>query len=300
MNNKVPILFLTFNRYEETVKSFEKIIEYKPTKLFLGSDGPRINKIGERDVVTCIREYIISKIDWPCEIYTRFNEKNEGCKYAVSNSITWFFDNVEYGVIIEDDCLVDVSFFHFCNQLLMEYKDNEVVWHIDGSNFISNSLNSNTYHFSKYFLIWGWATWRRAWKKYSISMEGFDSFINTRSLNKVFNSNLELKYWEKQLKSAYLNQIDTWDYQWFYTIWRYNGLSIRPDVNLVQNIGFSESATHTKKSNQSYANMIAGEIQFPLVPNFEFIQNKINDIKCSQKRFNIIPIYQKVFNKIFN
>jgi hypothetical protein len=178
MNNKVPILFLTFNRYEETVKSFEKIIEYKPTQLFLASDGPRNNKTGEKDVVTCIREYIISKIDWPCKIYTRFNEKNEGCKYAVSNSITWFFDNVEYGIIIEDDCLVDISFFHFCNQLLTDYKDNEFVWHIDGSNFITNSLNSNTYHFSKYFLIWGWATWRRAWKKYSISMEGFDSFIN--------------------------------------------------------------------------------------------------------------------------
>jgi hypothetical protein len=299
MKSKVPILFLTFNRYDETIKSFEKIIEYKPTELYIASDGPRLYKIGENGVVISIREYILSRIDWPCKISTRFIDNNEGCKYAVSNSITWFFENVEYGVIIEDDCVVDVSFFEFCNQLLILYKNNEDIWHIDASNFISHSLNANTYHFSKYYLIWGWATWRRAWKKYSISMEGFDSFINNQCLKNVFKDKLELIYWEKQLKLANLNQIDTWDYQWFYTIWSNNGLSIRPDVNLVQNIGFSETATHTKKSNLTFTNMIAGVVQFPLVSNKEIQQNKINDIKCSRIRFNIIPFYKKVFKKIF-
>lgn len=299
MNSKVPILFLTFNRYDETIKSFEKIIEYKPTELYIASDGPRLDKIGENEVVISIRKYILSSIDWPCKIFTKFSDKNEGCKYAVSNSITWFFENVEYGVIIEDDCLVDVTFFDFCNQLLILYKNNENIWHIDASNFITNSLNSNSYHFSKYFLIWGWATWRRAWKKYSISMEGFDSFKNKQYLKNVFSDKLELIYWEKQLNMAYLNQIDTWDYQWFYTIWSNNGLSIRPDVNLVQNIGFSETATHTKKSNLIFTKMIAGEFQFPLVSKIEIQQNRINDIKCSRIRFNIIPFYKKVFNKIF-
>ena len=130
-------------------------------------------------------------------------------------------------------------------------------------------------------------------------MEGFDSFINNQCLKNVFKDKLELIYWEKNLKLAYLNKIDTWDYQWFYTIWRNNGLSIRPDVNLVQNIGFSETATHTKKSNLIFANMIAGVFQFPLVSNIDIQQNKINDIKCSRIRFKIIPFYKKVFNKIF-
>lgn len=298
MIKKVPVLFLVFNRLEETKVSFSKIVEYQPSELFLACDGPRNHVKGEFDIVNEIREYLLSKINWPCKIFTKFNNTNEGCKLSVSNSITWFFENVEYGVIIEDDCIVDLTFFDFCLQNLEHYKFNNDVWHIDGSNYTSSLLESNQFHFSKYFLIWGWATWRRAWKYYSLDMIEFDSFILNKKINNTFRSRIERKYWIQQLTNAYNNKIDTWDYQWFYTIWNNNGLSIRPNVNLVKNIGFSKSATHTKKSNKLFNSIKIGKIIFPLDFSSFISQNIEFDEKCSILRFNIVPFYKKILNKI--
>lgn len=299
MNKKVPVLFLTFNRLDETIKSFEKIIEYKPQKLYLASDGARINHVKEQKTVDEIRNYLISKINWPCEVFTRFNDFNEGCKVSVSNSITWFFKYEEYGVIIEDDCLVDLTFFDFCLLALEYYKDNPAIWHIDGSNFTSNLTESDSMHFSKYFLIWGWATWRRAWNQYSINMNGFPDFLSENKINNIFQINDERKYWLHQLNLAYFNRINTWDYQWFFTIWNNDGLSVRPNVNLVRNIGFSSNATHTKKDKFSFADVKVGKIKLPMKFDNKISQNIEIDQKCSVVRFNILPFYKKLLKKIF-
>ncbi len=296
MNHKVPVLFLTFNRLEETKISFNKIIEYKPTHLYLASDGPRNNV--ESITVNLIREYLLTHIDWPCKVHTRFNTNNEGCRLSVSNSITWFFDIEEYGVIIEDDCVVDNTFFDFCLINLEKFKNNIDIWHIDGSNFVSNLYESNSIHFSKYFLIWGWASWRRAWNKYSLNMDGFDYFISNNQLSKVFQSKLERDYWKKQLTLAYNNEINTWDYQWFYTIWKNNGLSIRPNVNLVKNIGFSQLATHTKRVNKQIDAINSGKFLFPVIYDDDIFQDLNLDQQCSVRRFNILPLYKRIINKI--
>jgi hypothetical protein len=123
--NTVPVLFLVFNRIESTKRVFLEIGKAKPRKLFIASDGARENKEGEKEVVKQIREYILKNINWKCEVKTRFREKNLGCKNAVADGISWFFDNVEEGIILEDDCLPSQSFFRFCQEMLEKYRDDE-------------------------------------------------------------------------------------------------------------------------------------------------------------------------------
>lgn len=240
MNFQTPILFLIFNRPETTLRVFEKIKELKPQFLYIAADGPR----NTSEINSCEEaRKVITLIDWDCEVKTLLREKNLGCGVAVSEGITWFFNHVEQGIIIEDDCLPDLSFFHFCEALLDRYKDDKRVWHISGNNFQNGIQRGNdSYYFSMYSHIWGWASWRDRWQKYSLDVSSYD--IDRDILFYTIDKKV-LRYFNKH-KSRLLNKkIDTWDYQYLFSMWQNRGLAALPNVNLVSNIGFGNGATNT-------------------------------------------------------
>lgn len=243
-----PVLFLVFNRLETTKQVFAKIKEAKPRQLFIAADGARIDKIGEQEKVEEVRKFITDNIDWDCEVKTLFRKNNLGCGKAVSEGITWFFEHVEQGIILEDDCLPEKSFFFFCQEMLEKYKLNENIMHISGTNFLEKKIKIiDSYYFSKYPHIWGWATWKRAWRKYQFILPNYDKNDLIDYFKLYEFSTKQIKYWLK----AYFDvkKIDTWDYQWMFSIWLNEGVSITPTENLVINIGFGDNATHTKKQN---------------------------------------------------
>jgi hypothetical protein len=241
--DSTPILFLIFNRFENTKKVFEAIKIAKPTRLYIASDGPRDGHSGEEEVVLRIRNYLLSEINWACEVKTLFRDKNLGCKYAVSSAIDWFFENEEMGIILEDDCLPNQSFFSFCAELLLRYKDDFRVWHISGDNFQNGITRGDAdYYFSKYNHIWGWATWANRWKSYNVELSQIpdDQFIERIFLNKN-----QRTYWSKIFQSMKAGSINTWDYQWLFCMWYNEGIAVLPSKNLISNVGFGSDATHT-------------------------------------------------------
>ncbi|TAG07164.1 MAG: nucleotide-diphospho-sugar transferase [Cytophagia bacterium] len=244
-----PVLFLVFNRLDTTKQVFAKIREIQPRQLFIGADGARPEKEGEKEKVEAVRKYVLDNIDWDCEVKTLFREKNLGCGVAVSEAITWFFENVEQGIILEDDTLPDLSFFTFCEELLNYYKDDERVMHIGGTSFQMGKIRGNaSYYFSKYTHIWGWATWQSSWIKYDFRINNKIG-NNLLSILDYYNfSNNEKTYWLNIFNQ--IEQIDTWDYQWFFSIWKSKSVSIVPNVNLISNLGFGDDATHTKSVNK--------------------------------------------------
>jgi len=170
-----PVLFIVFNRLDTTKQVFEEIKKAKPQKLFIAADGPR--NFQEKNKTDVVRKYILENINWKCEVKTLFREKNLGCKYAVAGAIDWFFDNVEQGIILEDDCLPSQSFFKFCQEMLEKYKDDERVMHISGTNVEGISKIDQDYFFAINFNVWGWATWKRAWKLYDINVTHWPRFL---------------------------------------------------------------------------------------------------------------------------
>lgn len=269
---KKPILFITFNKIEETKKVFKSIQQEKPQKLYISSDGPRQTHPDDLLKVITIRNYILSNIDWPCKIRTLFFDKNLGCKYAVSSAISWFFLHEEMGIIIEDDCLVENDFFLYCSTLLDKYADDEKIYQINGTCFLNQFNIDESYFFSKYSHIWGWATWRRAWQHYEINSFSFESDF----LKINFYSEIEKQYWHHTLKQYYENKIDTWDYPWTFTILKNNGLCIYPKKNMVTNIGFGPNATHTKDINSPFSNMIIEKNEKIIHPKSIFINNQLD------------------------
>ena len=265
------VLFLVFNRLDTTKQVFEAIRQAKPPRLYVAADGARANKEGEADKVQAVRDYIMQNIDWKCEVKTLFQEENLGCKYAVSGAITWFFENEEQGIILEDDCLPSQSFFLFCEELLERYKDDMRVGQITGDNFQNGiKRGDGDYYFSVHNHIWGWATWRDRWKEYDVSLAGME---DVEFLWQVFNDTDEKKYWEKIFYKMKNNQIDTWDYQWSFALWNVKMLTITPNINLVKNIGFGVDATHTKLetkfSNLKTSNIIVSSHPRKVVRNYE-------------------------------
>lgn len=276
---KTPVLFLMFNRPELTFRVFEEIRKAKPSKLFIAADGPRQEKEGESEKCELARS-IINKIDWTCEIKTLFRDNNLGCRDAVSSAITWFFDSVEEGIILEDDCLPNQSFFTFCEVLLDKYRTEEKIMHIGGTNFQDNIKRGNaSYYFSIHPNIWGWATWKRAWKNYSINMDEFDGFKKTQT---TFKHPRIAKFNIDKLEKTRSGEINTWDYQWFYSIWKLNGICIIPNSNLITNIGFGENATHTKDLNSFLSGISTSELARVKHPD-KIIIDKIADDYYSWK-----------------
>jgi hypothetical protein len=251
MNKKleisVPVLFLVFNRLEETKMVFAQIRKAKPKKLYIASDGPRKDKLGESEIIHNIRKFILSNITWPCKVKTLFREKNLGCKYGVSSAIDWFFKNEEMGIILEDDCMPNQSFFKFCQEMLIKYKDDTRIAQISGTNVEKISKVKESYFFSDCFNAWGWATWKRAWDKYDINMKNWKKIrFSFRFFNLVkgYPFHIKINSW-RIYQLTYNNKIDTWDYQWIFSCIYNNEICIIPKKNLITNIGFKSNATHT-------------------------------------------------------
>jgi hypothetical protein len=248
-----PVLLIVFNREETTRKILETLNQIKPIKLYIACDGPRKDVQNEHEQISSVRK-LVSKTTWNCEVKTLFQDENLGCKKGVVTAINWFFSHETKGIILEDDCLPNIDFFIFCQQMLNQYEFNENIYSISGNNFQKLNFYSS-YYFSKYLHIWGWATWKRAWVVNDENIKFWPKWKKSIEWKNFFSSNLEKKYWENLFDKAYNNEIDTWDYSWIASVWYHNGISITPKSNLVTNIGFGLNATHTLNSNSKFSHL---------------------------------------------
>ncbi len=243
---QTPILLLIFNRPDTTLEVLKAIRAIKPAKLFIVADGPRNNKPGDLILCEKTRQVALQAVDWECELITDFRKQNLGCGVGVYTGITWFFNQVDKGIILEDDCLPDLTFFKFCEELLNHYESNDKVMHISGNNFQFGKLRGTaSYYFSKYTHNWGWATWKRAWSKFQFKIDDLSISINNRLFEDMLLSGEEIKYWKNTFEELEDGKADVWDGQWLYSVWKHKGVSILPNKNLVKNIGFNQNATHT-------------------------------------------------------
>ena len=281
-----PILFLVFNRPDTTIRVLEQIRIAKPGKLYIAADGFRSDRVGEEKACKEVIRLIENGIDWPCEVHRLYRASNLGVKKAISGAITWFFDHVDAGIILEDDCLPDQSFFRFCAEMLERYKSDDHIYHIAGNNFQSGLLRGeSSYYFSKYAHIWGWATWRRAWKNYDVDMSDYKTYSQSEAFKDLFQTNKEMKFWHRRM-STYVQDRSVnnyWALQWLYTCWRNGGLSIIPNANLVTNIGFGGGTNTTTKVDHLI--VPARELLFPLKHPGEIKIDREADLHTFQNVF---------------
>ncbi|TXH55947.1 MAG: nucleotide-diphospho-sugar transferase [Bacteroidia bacterium] len=247
-----PVLFLIFNRPAPTRQVFEQIRKIQPRYLFVAADGPRKEKPDEVELCKQTRD-IIKEIDWDCELKTFFRDENAGCARNVSGAISWFFEHVNQGIILEDDCLPDITFFSFCERLLTLYQNDDKVRAISGFNCqLGIPRSTASYYFASIPLVWGWATWKDAWMKFEFNIDKADP--------NVFNTPSK-KLWQKEIELTFQGKIDSWDFRWIYSFFKNDYICIYPNVSLVRNVGVGDSATHTFGERWWYKFIKYGQIR---------------------------------------
>ncbi|MBI3520532.1 MAG: nucleotide-diphospho-sugar transferase [Bacteroidetes bacterium] len=254
MSTTPAILMVVFNRPELTRQVFDAVRHSKPAKLYIAADGAR--KHVAEDALKCEKtRAIFAEIDWKCEVKTLFREENLGCGRAVSGAISWFFDHEEEGIILEDDCVPNPSFFSYCQTLLDFHRHHHQVMHIGGTNLqFGKKYGPASYYYSSIPHVWGWASWRRAWKNYDFNLSDLNFFLNNHQIEKYVGKGKIHDFWFDIFCKMNQKKIDTWDYQWQYAIWNNNGVAVIPQINLIKNIGFGVDATHTTEAHP-YADM---------------------------------------------
>ncbi len=272
-----PVAFLIFNRPDTSKKVFAEIAAAKPAKLLVVADGPRLHQ--PDDVAKCqATRAIIDEVDWDCDVLTNFSETNLGCKRRVSSGLSWVFEQCEEAIILEDDCIPHPMFFRYCQELLERYRDDERVPMICGSNFHHDrSPTTDSYYFSKLGHIWGWASWRRAWQNYDVAISSWPALRETSWLFDTLGNEAAADYWQGIFDKTHAGEIDTWDYQWFFSWWAQNGLAVIPTANLISNVGFGEDATHTHTAVNTMAHRPTSEITFPLQHPRNMVRDRETD-----------------------
>lgn len=235
---ETPVLLIIFNRPDTTRLVFDAVRQARPKRLFVKADGPRRDR--PLDVELCRdARAIVRNVDWPCEMKIDFEEENGGCRNTVCSGMKWFFENVEEGIILEDDCLPTQSFFRFCAELLAKYRNDERVMQISGNNLLLGSKkHAESYYFSKLASVSGWATWRRSWAAFDIKMAGFPEFAAKQGMQHYFGHRRVAKWMMSYMKDTYENPRGIWSPAWAYAIARQDGLVIVPSVNLVDHLGY--------------------------------------------------------------
>lgn len=287
MTEKLPILVVAFNRADHVARAMEAIRAYQPERLYLECDGARSGKAGEAEAVEQTRKAMLDAVDWPCEVKTLFRKENLGCAYAVSGAISWFFEQEEWGVIIEDDVVVSQDFFKLCEELLPRYKGMERVMEISAQNHYPNSSQRSTYVYTNDFHCWGWATWARAWKRMDMDMLHFAQWNRWRLIRTfdIFRGLMMHHYWKVVYRAP--RKSTSWATRWFFAIIHHGGLVIEPGDNLAINIGMDGGAHYSRYDKDPYAHLRIGSLKWPLCYDDHAVLN-VERLRISNRDFKRI------------
>jgi hypothetical protein len=294
---ETPVALFGFNRPDLLRRVYSAIADARPAKLLLIADGPRQNKPGEEESCQQVRE-IMRRVDWPCEVFTNFADSNLGCQERIISGLNWVFSLVEEAIILEDDCLPDLSFFPFCQELLEKYRGDSRIAYISGINLVGKYLRTDdSYFFSEIGGIWGWATWRSKWQRYDRNLDGWPELKNKKMLSEIFQQPKAAAYWTQIFDAMHENRgPNTWDYQWLYTCLKNNSLTAVSSVNLITNIGFGPDATHTTEEDARFMPPSA-PMKFPLRHPSSFIPLRSMDRHRVQDMISR-PIFSRISRKI--
>ena len=268
------VLLLVFNRPAVAGRLLEAVRAARPEQMFIAADGPRRDRPSDVALCASTRD-VFTHIDWPCQVQTLYRDTNLGLMRAVISAITWFFDHVEAGVVLEDDCLPAPDFFRFAGELLEHYRDDARVMHISGLNMApETAFSPYSYFFTEVGHVWGWATWRRAWRLYDVTMADWPRMrskfgLTAPPLRRALG---------RKFASAYADRKITWSRVWYYTLFRHGGLAIVPSANLIENVGFGGDATHTTGDWHPLRRPVSAQIAFPL----NHPQDRTTNVRYSQ------------------
>jgi len=280
-----PVVIFIYQRTNNWTALARVLSQVKPLTIYLVADGPKNSM--EKIETDKARVGLESLINWQCQIHKNYAKTNLGLKERFRTGIDWVFQSTDRAIFLEDDCIPDPTFFKFCDELLDKYKDDERIFSISGNNFqFGKSRSKDSYYYSKYPHIWGWATWKRSWDKYDGNISDWGDRRKSDWLRDSTSGFIISKFWKYIFDRLSAGKINTWDYQLTYASFKSRGLNIIPSVNLVTNVGYGKYSTNIKSKNQTIG-VEAVPMAFPLVHPI----NLAIDDECDRKIENLVYLH---------
>ncbi|QYJ03942.1 hypothetical protein KUV85_16720 [Nocardioides panacisoli] len=258
-----PVVLIAFRRPDVTRRNLAAIRAARPTRLFLVADGPRPDRPEEAQRCAEVRD-VLEQVDWPCEVERRYADANLGLEANVELGLDWVFSRVDRAIVLEDDCIPDPSFFRYCAELLDRYADEPRVWQIGGDthHVPTEMYEGHSYAFSTWASVWGWATWADRWHAHRAEFDRDHAGAEQRVAQVPRTADARRTTPAVPAPDALVTEAARrhftfvageqdgdrhgWDHHWWVTIMSRSGLSVMPEVNLVEHDGYGEGATHTR------------------------------------------------------
>lgn len=259
---KAPIVVVIFNRPDHAARLRESLRGQEPRDLYVLSDAGRPDRAGEAGQVEACRRLFR---DWRGKVEFNCAAVNMGCKGRVSSGLDWVFERTDRAIILEDDLVASEDFFSFCDGMLELYADAPEVFSVCGSKIYPHAVGSD--HFlSKYANCWGWATWRRAWKRYDdrfVAPSLARKFLHLRSHLGASKASL---YWLARMWQVRSGRLSSWFFCWMLSSFFNKGLHVYPPSNLVLNAGYGSDSTHTREREPYMPVAYGARVDLPAEP----------------------------------
>ena len=293
-----------YNKPDTTKKVLKAIASVKPKNFYIILDGPK--SIKENRYCNQTKK-ILENINWDCNVERVYSEKNLGLKKRFKSGLDYVFNFESSAIILEDDTLPSKTFFQYCDDLLELHSENKEIAQINGFNYLSKVDTKDSYYFSIYPEIWGWATWRDRWFEfYNDDLNNWEKVKNTQEFRNLFYSDEEYKYYFQMYENAYKDIVDSWDFKWTYSLRMNKKISVSPSVNLIKNLGFGhKGATHTLQRHK-YLSVTRNKkfnMKFPIkhpvniVRNGKFINMEFNKKQLKNSKISkLIYFFKKITN----
>ena len=292
MTTRTPVAFFVFCRPETTERVWARIRAAEPKTLYLCADATRPDREGEAERVAAVRK-IVENVDWECDVRRLYAERNMGCHDRVVSALNEIFETEERLIVLEDDCLPDLSFFRYCDELLDRYADDERVLSVCGFNPAPRSFfGDESYSFSRNPDSWGWATWKRAWCKYDDTMS---SWSNPRRKAGILARNPDIhRFLDRMVRETAAKAVDSWANRWLLSALDNDALSCVPRVNLVHLLHTTVGATHVTAD----IGIPTGELGFPLVHPQSIVRNEKLDTLIAERVWDVLPFHRRVLRRL--
>jgi len=238
-----PVLILGYMRFEGILRNLEACQKVGISRVYLALDGPK--DFSSRE----LQNYELSRIWDFAEVHgiklrLRQRHSNVGLAVAVIEGISWFFENEEYGAILEDDLEISTDFFYFAVQALDTFKNNQTIALVSGNNFQLDAPPRQV-SATHYPLIWGWATRRAVWTDFLLSLGSpLISKINWK-LPLAVNA-----FWWTAAMQSRDGLVDSWAMSFSNYIRMRDLVCVLPPVNLISNTGVDDYAVHSNSSDR--------------------------------------------------
>ena len=269
----VPILLMAFARPDLLKRCLSNLSVFKPPILYIMGDGPRNEQ--EKKLCDESRELALNP-EWSCEVIPILNDTNQGIVQSFVKGMNIMLSDHEFGIYLEDDILLSKTFYKFAQELLIRYKDDKNVGHINATNIVPSFTESNiSYYFSNHLTEWGFATWRRVWKSFDLQMPKWE-IANQKNILRSASSNCRGRRGLREMFNIHCNNPDpwAWGYQWHFNCLYNKLLTITPAQNMSINIGCNRIDSTNTKGENPFSSPLK-DCTFPL--------NHPNEVTCNQK-----------------